>query len=40
VLGFVGITDVVFVYAEALNMGEDAAAKGISEAQSQLATMA
>ena len=40
VLGFVGITDVEFVYAEALNMSEDAAAKGISEAQSQLATMA
>ena len=40
VLGFVGITDVEFVYAEALNMGEDFAAKGISEAQSQLATMA
>ncbi|ELX7526155.1 FMN-dependent NADH-azoreductase [Vibrio parahaemolyticus] len=39
-LGFVGITDVEFVYAEALNMGEDAASKGISEAQSQLATMA
>ncbi|MBE3863226.1 FMN-dependent NADH-azoreductase [Vibrio parahaemolyticus] len=40
VLGFVGITDVEFVYAEALNMGEDAASKGISEAQNQLATMA
>ncbi|EIV8660300.1 FMN-dependent NADH-azoreductase [Vibrio parahaemolyticus] len=40
VLGFVGITDVEFVYAEALNMGEDAVSKGISEAQSQLATMA
>ncbi|EJC6802474.1 FMN-dependent NADH-azoreductase [Vibrio parahaemolyticus] len=40
VLGFVGITDVEFVYAEALNMGEDAASKSISEAQSQLATMA
>ncbi|ELA7149077.1 FMN-dependent NADH-azoreductase [Vibrio parahaemolyticus] len=40
VLGFVGISDVEFVYAEALNMGEDAASKGISEAQSQLATMA
>ncbi|EMK3365329.1 FMN-dependent NADH-azoreductase [Vibrio parahaemolyticus] len=40
VLGFVGITDVAFVYAEALNMGEDAASKGISEAQSQLSTMA
>lgn len=40
VLGFVGITDVEFVYAEALNMGEDAAGKGISDAQNQLATMA
>ncbi|MFW1084930.1 FMN-dependent NADH-azoreductase [Vibrio parahaemolyticus] len=40
VLGFVGITDVEFVYAEALNMGEDAASKGISDAQSQLATLA
>ncbi|CAH6936951.1 FMN dependent NADH:quinone oxidoreductase [Vibrio chagasii] len=39
VLGFVGITDVEFVYAEALNMGEDAATKGISEAQSQLAEL-
>ncbi|KAB0287198.1 FMN-dependent NADH-azoreductase [Vibrio fortis] len=40
VLGFVGITDVEFVYAEALNMGEDAAEKGISEAQSKLAELA
>lgn len=40
VLGFVGITAVEFVYAEALNMGEDFAAKGISEAQSQLAAIA
>ncbi|HHF2891046.1 TPA: FMN-dependent NADH-azoreductase [Vibrio diabolicus] len=40
VLGFVGITDVEFVYAEALNMGEDFAEKGISEAQSQLAAIA
>lgn len=40
VLGFVGITNVRFVYAEALNMGEDAAAKGISDDQSQLATLA
>lgn len=40
VLGFVGITEVEFVYAEALNMGEDAAAKGITEAQSKLATLA
>ncbi|EGA70327.1 azoreductase [Vibrio sinaloensis DSM 21326] len=40
VLGFVGITDVEFVYAEALNMGEDAAEKGMSKAQDQLATLA
>jgi FMN-dependent NADH-azoreductase len=40
ILGFIGITDVEFVYAEALNMGEDAAAKGITDAQSQLATLA
>ncbi|WP_322802720.1 FMN-dependent NADH-azoreductase [Vibrio alfacsensis] len=40
VLGFIGITDVEFVYAEALNMGEDAATKGMTEAQSQLETMA
>jgi len=40
VLGFVGITDGEFVYAESLNMGEDAAAKGISEAQSKLAELA
>ena len=39
VLGFVGITDVEFVYAEALNIGEDAEAKGISEAKSQLAEL-
>ncbi|CAH7003713.1 FMN dependent NADH:quinone oxidoreductase [Vibrio chagasii] len=39
VLGFVGIKDVEFVYAEALNMGQDAAEKGISEAQSQLAEL-
>lgn len=31
VLGFVGITDVEFVYAEALNMGEDAAAKAFQK---------
>lgn len=40
VLGFIGITDVEFVYAEALNMGEEAATKGITEAQQQLATLA
>lgn len=36
VLGFVGISEVEFVYAEALNMGEEPAAKGIESAQSQL----
>lgn len=36
VLGFVGITDVEFVYAEALNMGEEPASQGIAAAKSQL----
>ncbi len=36
ILGFVGITDVEFVYAEALNMGEEPAAKGIESAKTQL----
>lgn len=40
VLGFIGITDVEFVYAEALNMGEEAATKGITEAQHHLAALA
>ncbi|MGR5236982.1 FMN-dependent NADH-azoreductase [Vibrio alfacsensis] len=40
VLGFVGITEVEFVYAEALNMGDDAATKGMTDAQNQLATLA
>ncbi|MDC0610739.1 FMN-dependent NADH-azoreductase [Vibrio sp.] len=38
-LGFIGITDVEFVYAEALNMGEDFAAKGIASAKEQLANV-
>ncbi|MFL7865008.1 FMN-dependent NADH-azoreductase [Vibrio cincinnatiensis] len=36
ILGFVGMTDVQFAYAEALNMGEDSASKGIESAKSQL----
>lgn len=40
VLGFVGISEVEFVYAEALNMGEEPAAKGIESAQSQLDAIA
>ncbi|SHO55413.1 FMN-dependent NADH-azoreductase [Vibrio quintilis] len=35
-LGFIGITDVEFVYAEALNMGDEMAQKGIETARSQL----
>ncbi|EKO3446454.1 FMN-dependent NADH-azoreductase [Vibrio fluvialis] len=40
ILGFVGITEVEFVYAEALNMGEEHAAKGIESAKSQLEAIA
>ncbi|CAM2968729.1 MULTISPECIES: FMN-dependent NADH-azoreductase [Vibrio] len=40
ILGFVGITNVEFVYAEALNMGDEPAAKGIESAQSQLEAIA
>ncbi len=39
VLGFIGITNVEFVYAEALNMGDDYAAKGIASAKEQLASV-
>lgn len=38
-LGFIGITDVKFVYAEALNMGEDAAAVAREDALKQLAEL-
>ncbi|NOI27121.1 FMN-dependent NADH-azoreductase [Vibrio coralliilyticus] len=38
-LGFIGITDVAFVYAEALNMGEDAAAVAREDALKQLAEL-
>lgn len=40
VLGFLGITDVEFVYAEALNMGDEYAAKGIASAKEQLGSVA
>lgn len=40
VLGFVGITDVEFVYAEALNMGPDASEKGITEAKKVIESIA
>ncbi len=39
VLGFVGITDVEFVYAEALSMGEEYATKGYTEASQKLAQL-
>jgi len=37
VLGFLGMTDVEFVYAEGLNMGAEAAEKGFAEAEADLA---
>ncbi|EHH2471624.1 FMN-dependent NADH-azoreductase [Vibrio vulnificus] len=39
VLGFVGVTEVEFVYAEALNMGEDFASKGLASASEHLAAL-
>lgn len=35
-LGFIGITDVEFVYAEGLNMGEDTKEKAINDAELQI----
>ena len=37
VLGFLGLTDVHFIYAEGLNMGPEAAEKGFAEAEADLA---
>jgi len=37
VLGFLGLTDVRFIYAEGLNMGPEAAAKGFAQAEADLA---
>lgn len=39
ILGFIGITDVEFVYAEALGMGEEAQRSGMSQAQNALAEL-
>lgn len=36
VLGFLGMTDVSFVYAEGLNMGPEAAERGVTEARAQI----
>jgi FMN-dependent NADH-azoreductase len=37
VLGFLGMTDVHFIYAEGLNMGPEAAAQGFAQAEADLA---
>ncbi len=37
VLGFLGMTDVHFIYAEGLNMGAEAAARGFAQAEEDLA---
>ena len=37
VLGFLGITDIHFIYAEGLNMGPEAAAQGFAQAEADLA---
>ncbi len=37
ILGFLGITDVQFIYAEGLNMGPEAAERGFAEAQAGIA---
>lgn len=37
VLGFLGMTDVRFIYAEGLNLGEDAVTQGFAEAQADIA---
>ena len=36
VLAFLGMTDVEFIYAEGLNMGPEAAEKGLNEARTQI----
>ena len=37
VLGFLGITDVHFIFAEGLNMGPESAAQGFAQAEADLA---
>ena len=39
-LGFIGITDVSFVYAEGMNMGPDAASAGLASAREAIAALA
>jgi len=38
-LGFLGITDVHFIYAEGLNMGPEATAQGFAEAEAEIARL-
>ncbi|ASA57450.1 FMN-dependent NADH-azoreductase [Vibrio gazogenes] len=40
ILGFLGLTDVEFAYAEALNMGEESAEQGLAAAKDQLKAIA
>jgi len=39
VLGFLGMTDVEFIFAEGLNLGGDAAARGLASARAQIAEL-
>lgn len=39
VLGFLGMSDVQFIYAEGLNMGEEAARQGFAEAEAEIAKL-
>jgi FMN-dependent NADH-azoreductase len=39
VLGFLGMTDVQFVYAEGLGMGEEAVARGLASARGEIAAL-
>lgn len=39
VLGFLGMTDVHFIYAEGLNMGPEAQARGLLEARAEIAAL-
>jgi len=39
VFGFIGLTDLTFVNAEGINLGDEAKAKGVSEARNRLAEL-
>ena len=39
VLGFLGMTEVRFIYAEGLNMGPEAAEQGFAEAEADIASV-